>query len=56
VRRIVPLLAIAVAMLMPASAAFAASGSLNDPNDDSIADVLKLSYANKDSKVVMRSL
>lgn len=53
-RRLIPLLAIAVAMLMPASAAFAASGSLNDPDDDTIADVLKLSYANKDAKVVMR--
>ena len=40
---------------LAAPAAFGASGSLTDPDDpDDLADVLKLSYANKDAKAVMK--
>ena len=36
--------------LVAAPAAFGASGSLNDPDDDGLADVLRLSYANKQTR------
>ena len=54
VRRIPAVLALAVALSLPATAALAASGSLSDPDDDSLVDVLKLSYANKDAKAVVK--
>ena len=45
---------LALAALVAAPAAFGASGSLNDPDDNTLADVLRLSYANKEDKVVVR--
>lgn len=53
-RRIPALLAVAIAVLIAATSAHAASGSLTDPDDESLADVLKLSYANKDNKAVIK--
>jgi len=53
-RRAPAALALALAALVAAPAAFGASGSLNDPDDDTLADVLRLSYANKEAKVVVR--
>ena len=53
-RRAPAVLALALAALVAAPAAFGATGSLNDPDDDGLADVLRLSYANKQTKVVMR--
>ena len=47
-------LTLALAALVAAPAAFGASGSLSDPDDETLADVLKLSYANKDAKAVVR--
>lgn len=46
------LLPLALAALLPAPA-LAASASLTDPDDASIADVLRLSYDNGANKVVM---
>ena len=53
-RRAPAAFALALAALVAAPAAFGASGSLNDPDDDTLADVLRLSYANKEDKVVVR--
>lgn len=53
-RRAPAVLALALAMFVSAPAAFGASGSLGDPDDDSLADVLRLSYANKDTKAVVK--
>src|SRR5690348_1380938 len=52
-RRTAVLLPLTVAALLPAPA-FAASGSLTDPDDPSIADVLRLGYDNRANKVVMK--
>ena len=46
--------ALALAVTLTAPAAFAASGSLTDPDDDTLADILRLSYANNDAKAVMK--
>jgi hypothetical protein len=43
-----------VTVLMLPARAWAASGAINDPDDTSLADVLRLAYANNSGKVVMR--
>ena len=53
-RRAPAALALALAALVAAPAAFGASGSMDDPDDVALADVLKLSYSNKDAKAVMK--
>ncbi len=53
-RRLLATSALALVVTATAPAAFGASGSLNDPDDDTLADVLKLSYANKEAKAVMK--
>ena len=53
-RRALAASVLALVATATAAPAFAASGSLNDPDDDTLADVLKLSYANNDAKAVMK--
>ena len=53
-RRAHAVFALALAALVTAPAAFGASGSLSDPDDDTLADVLKLSFANKDDRAVVK--
>ena len=55
-RRALAATALALVATMAAPAAFGASGSLNDADDpdQDLADVLKLSYSNKDAKAVMK--
>ena len=55
-RRALAATALALVATMAAPAAFGASGSMNDADDPTqdLADVLKLSYANKDAKAVMK--
>ena len=53
-RRAPAVFALALAALVTVPAAFGASGSLSDPDDDTLADVLKLSFANKDDRAVVK--
>lgn len=53
-RRALAAVVLALVATATASSALGASGSLSDPDDDTLADVLKLSYANKDAKAVVR--
>lgn len=53
-RRAPTVFALALAALVAAPGSFGASGSLSDPDDDSLADVLRLSYANQNRKAVIR--
>ena len=53
-RRALAAIVLALVAIATATPALAASGSLTDPDDPDIPDVLKLSYANRDTKAVMK--